>query len=247
MLIAKDIEKSFPSERVLKRVNFSLAPGELVGLIGMSGSGKSVLARCLTGLESFESGEVSVDTLVIGPSTAPDSNIASRIRRLVGFVAQNRALPPYRRVIDQVTEGPRHVLNLGQEQAYRLAKDLLIDLDLGTHLHKFPPELSGGQLTRVCLARAMAMGPRYLICDEATANLDPVRAAEVARILLSVAETGVGILFISHQLSFIRQFAARVDYLDSGEIVASGKPREVLSSPREPRLIAFLDKALLGQ
>jgi ABC-type polar amino acid transport system ATPase subunit len=248
MISAQQLQKSFsPEEIVLKAVNFSLAPGELIGLIGVSGSGKTVLARCLTGLEPFDFGEVRVESITFGPATDPDDSIFADIRRIVGFVTQNRALPPYRTVIDLVSEGPRYVLGLTRGYALEVARKQLTDLGLARHLGKYPPELSGGQLSRLCLARALVMQPKYLICDEVTANLDPVRAAEVSLVLLNVLKTGVGILFISHQLEFIRQFATRVDFLDGGEIVASGKPVDVFREPRHDSLKKFLESAFLSR
>lgn len=247
MLTTSNLRKKFSAESVLRGVDFSLGPGELVGLIGVSGSGKTVLARCLTGLEVFDQGMVHVDDLVFGSGTDPDDEVLSKVRQKAGFVTQNRALPPYRTVLCQVMEGPRYVLGLSERSAQESARSLLDQLGLAEHVHKYPSELSGGQLARVCLARAMIMEPSYLICDEVTANLDPVRAAEVAHALLQIVANGVGILLISHQLDFIRKFAARVDYLDRGEIVASGKPGEMLVNPRDPRLAEFLANAAIGR
>ena len=216
-------------------------------MIGYSGGGKTVLARCIVGLEKFDAGTVEVDGVVIGPQLGPDDPSWVPVRIKVGLVAQNRALPPYRTVIDLIAEGPRFVLGLTRHDAHSRSISWLERLGLERHTHKYPHELSGGQLARVCLARALVMEPSYLICDEVTAQLDPLMAAEVATSLLDVVKLGVGVLLISHQIEFLRRYASRVEFLDHGHIVASGFATDMLDAPTNERVRAFLQGIALGR
>jgi len=247
MMIANSIHKRIGKEIVLDGASMRLAPGELVGLIGASGAGKTILARCLIGLETWDSGTLTVDSIAVNRPFSVDDPTWESVRQKIGWVAQNRGLAPYRTVIEQVVEGPRHVRRMSREAAMEKALRWLEQLGLGPHIHKYPAELSGGQLARVCLARALAMEPMYLICDEVTANLDPTMAAEVAASLLEVGKTGLGVLMISHQLEFLRHHATRVDFLERGHIAASGSPMDMLQNPENEGLRRFLSGTALGR
>jgi len=247
MLLAEGISKSFGNERVLNSTSISVGPRELVGLIGASGSGKSVLARCLVGLETWDEGRLTVEGHQIEGIHPVEDSKWINVRRVIGIVFQQRGLPPYRTAWDQIAEGPKHVLRLSPEAIRALADPWVSKFGLSAHLEKYPSELSGGQLARVCLARALVMQPRYLVCDELTAPLDPIIAAEVAISLLEIVNAGVGLLLISHQLEFLRRYATRVDFLDGGSIVASGSPDEMLVRPVHRQLLAFVSAAELGR
>ena len=247
MLVADGICKTIGREQLLSDATLSLASGELVGLIGASGAGKTVFARCMVGLETWDSGSLRVDDLLIAEPHAVDDPAWRPVRRLVGLVAQNRALPPYRTARDQILEGPRFVGGVASEHAATSAAPWIERLGLKSHLDKYPAELSGGQVARVCLARALVMEPRYLICDELTAPLDPAMAAEVATALLEVVKAGVGVLMISHQLEFLRRFATRVDYLHAGRIIVSGDAASTLLNPTNDALRQFLSGSELGR
>lgn len=245
MLSATNIHKAFGRVEVLKGVDFTVAPGEIVGIVGASGSGKTVLARCLVGLEEADQGKLALDGSGNQIKFPADGDVDwPTIRRRVGYVSQARSLPPYRTILELVMEGPRYVKRLPKAEAEGIAIKLLNDFKLFEHVHKFPTEISGGQLARVCLARAMAMNPAYLLCDEVTANLDPPAAAKVGESLLKARDRGVGLAIISHQLGFIRTFGDRVDFLDNGRIAESGPPEITLTNPRNDELARFvkLDK-----
>ncbi len=247
MIVAEGIAKQFGRELVLRDVTLTLAPGELVGLIGASGSGKTVLARCLIGLEQWDRGEVQVDDSLISQSYPVDDVRWQTIRRKVGLVAQNRAVPPYRRIEELILEGPTEVLGLKVSEARVLAATWIERFRLKDHLSKFPTEVSGGQLARACLARALAMSPRYLLCDEISSPLDPNTAATVANALLEIAHSGVAVLMISHQLEFLRRHASRIDFLDGGVIAASGTPEEMLARPTTEALQRFVEGVEVGR
>lgn len=239
MLNVEGITKSFGAVPVLEGVDFAISPGEMVGLIGASGSGKTVFAKCLVGLIHADSGSHTLD----GETRSLPSGRArqwNEVRRKVGYVSQARALPPYRTITQLVAEGPFHVLGMPKADAIGRAWQLLDRFDLSSHREKYPGEVSGGQLARVCLARALAMSPRYLICDEVTANLDPIASAAVGDILLEARENGVGLIIISHQLGLIREHADRLDFIDGGKIVCSGDAKSLVASPENASLEAFL-------
>lgn len=247
MLLAEGIAKQFAGEVVLRGVTFTLGPGELVGLIGVSGAGKTVLARCLIGLERWDRGAIQIDDTLIDQSFPVDDVHWQSVRRKVGLVAQNRAVPPYRRIGELIVEGPVEVLGVKAKDARAVAATWIERFQLTDHLSKFPAEVSGGQLARACLARALAMSPRYLLCDEISSPLDPNTAATVANALLEIAHSGVAVLMISHQLEFLRRHASRIDFLDGGVIAASGAPEEMLTRPECEALRCFIAGIEVGR
>jgi ABC-type polar amino acid transport system ATPase subunit len=247
MIEIDSINKAFGSEEVLRNLFLRLNEGDFAALIGSSGAGKTVLARCIIGLEAIDSGQIRIDGLSFDAGLSPDSARWIPARKTVALVTQNRALPPYRTVFDQVTEGPRYVLGMKTADALERSMPWIERLGLREHLKKYPNELSGGQLARLCLARAVVMNPSYLICDEVSANLDPFIAAEVARSLIEVATTGMGILFISHQTEFIRRYASVLHFLHNGSIVCSGDPKLFLSDPPNETLRHYLRGIDLGR
>jgi polar amino acid transport system ATP-binding protein len=247
MLVAEGIRKHIGRETVLAAASITLERGELVGLIGASGSGKTVFSRSLVGLELWDAGTLQVDDLTIDRPHSIDDPIWLQVRRRVGLVAQNRALSPYRTAYEQIAEGPLFVGGISRTEADSKIGPWIERLGLTPHIHKYPTELSGGQLARVSLARALAMEPGYLICDEITASLDPVMASEVAVALLEVIKSGVGVLMISHQLEFLKQYATRVDFFHAGCVVASGNANSMLVTPTNEPLRQFLVGTTLGR
>jgi ABC-type polar amino acid transport system ATPase subunit len=247
MIDINSVSKAFRTEQVLRNLSLRLNEGEFAALIGASGAGKTVLARCIVGLETIDSGRIKIDDLNLGSELRTDSEQWIQVRKKVALVSQNRALPPYRKVLDQILEGPKYVLGLSRGRAMEQAMPWIKRLDLSEHIQKYPMELSGGQVARVCLARAVVMNPKYLICDEVTANLDPFMAAEVAQSLIEVASTGMGILLISHQIEFIRRYTSVVHFLYKGVIECSGKPNLILSDPPNGVLKQYLKGTNLGR
>lgn len=238
MLKVEGITKSFGAVPVLVGVDFAISPGEMVGLIGASGSGKTVLAKCLVGLTQADSGSHTLD----GEARSLPSGRTcqwNEVRRKVGYVSQARALPPYRTITQLVAEGPFHVLGMPKADAIGHAWQLLDRFGLSSHREKYPGEVSGGQLARVCLARALAMSPRYLICDEVTANLDPIASAAVGEILLEETANGVGLIVISHQLGFIQRHADRIVFLHNGGIIHCGDPASFFKDSGDPAIREF--------
>lgn len=239
MLKLIGLHKAFGSDPVLNGVSFDLSPGQIVGLIGRSGSGKTVLARSIVGLTNSDAGTLEF----AGKSYILPHDLKEAwepIRQRIGYVFQARSLPPYRTLVELVSEGPRYVLRMPKHESIELAASLLNEFDLGSHRHKYANEISGGQLARVCLARAMAMSPEYLICDEVTANLDPIASAAVGQYLLRARERGLGLVIISHQIGFIREYADRLDFLHDGQIQCRGRPKNLFEAPQDSDLEAFL-------
>jgi len=247
MLQADNVQKRFGNTTILEDVSLAVSSGEIVGLVGASGAGKTLLSRCIVGLESMDSGTVRANGTILGPNAHRFDPAAQHIRALVGLVSQSHRLPAYRRVEQIIGEGPRVVRRLGRSEVKAHVRKWADRLGLTEHLHKFPLELSGGQLARVLLARVAVLEPRFLICDEMTANLDPATAGDVADIMASLATHGVGLLVISHQFDFLRRNAKRVVVMADGYIVEDGDPEQVFSDPQSQEGRRFLAAALRGR
>lgn len=247
MLHAENVRKQFGKTSVLQGVSLTVAPGEIVGLVGASGAGKTVFSRCVVGLEPIDDGSVCVDGAVLGPDAHRFDPAAQRVRELVGLVSQSHRMPAYRRIESIIAEGPRVVRRLSRDVVKQCVQKWSNRLGLTAHLKKYPLELSAGQMARVLLARVAALEPRFLICDEMTANLDPATAGEVAGLLESLASDGVGLLVISHQFDFLRRSARRVAVLAAGCIVEDGSPEQVFSNPHSQEGRRFLAAAFRGR
>ncbi|MCK6603099.1 MAG: ATP-binding cassette domain-containing protein [Bacteroidetes bacterium] len=248
MLKVKKLYKSFGTTPVLKGVDFTILPGQIVGLVGTSGSGKTVLARSLVGLERPEAGEYLFDEQNVNIQFPVEVKFPwAFLRQHIGYVSQVRALPPYRTILDLVAEGPNVVKKIKLEDSRKIAKLLLRTFGLNGHENKFPGEVSGGQLARVCIARALAMEPKYLLCDEITANLDPIASVSVADVLVKASERGIGIVFISHQLGFLRQYGERIDFLNNGTIIESGPPKTLFRRPFTKELKEFIRAEIIAR
>ena len=240
MIELSGVPKSFGSHQVLKGITGSVQRGEVVCLIGPSGSGKSTILRCINGLESYDGGSILIDGAKVDRA---DRSIRA-IRTAMAMVFQRFNLFPHRTALENVVEGPIHVKKEPAAQAMERGRDLLARVGLADKFGAYPAQLSGGQMQRVAIARALAMQPKAILFDEPTSALDPELVGEVLGVMKSLAEEGMTMLVVTHEMGFAREVADRVLFLDGGVIVEEGAAREVLSAPRNPRTQDFLRRVL---
>ena len=240
MIELSGVTKSFGSHQVLKGISGSVQRGEVVCLIGPSGSGKSTILRCINGLESYDGGSITVDGAKVDRA---DRSIQA-IRTTMAMVFQRFNLFPHRTALENVVEGPIHVKKEPPAEALARGRDLLARVGLADKFEAYPAQLSGGQMQRVAIARALAMQPKAILFDEPTSALDPELVGEVLGVMKSLAEEGMTMLVVTHEMGFAREVADRVLFLDGGVIVEEGVAREVLSAPRNPRTQDFLRRVL---
>jgi len=235
---AQDIHKSFDDNHVLRGVSLEVKPGETVAVIGPSGSGKSTFLRCLNRLEEPESGSIWLEDIEV---TGSGSSLA-KARRNIGMVFQHFNLFPHRTVLGNVMEGPRTVLNMPESEAKSRALDLLERVGLSEKADQKPAYLSGGQQQRVAIARALAMEPKVMLFDEVTSALDPELVGEVLSVMKKLAEDGMTMIVVTHEMGFAERVADRVVMFDDGVIIEEGKPREFFRNPTHPRTQQFLSQ-----
>jgi ABC-type polar amino acid transport system ATPase subunit len=209
-------------------------------LIGPSGSGKSTLLRCVNGLEEVSGGRVVVDGMVVGDPATP----MARVRAEVGMVFQHFNLFPHKTVLDNLTLGPVRVLGLSRAEAEGLARDLLERVGLSEKAKEYPARLSGGQQQRVAIARALAMRPKVMLFDEPTSSLDPELVGEVLDVMRQLADDGMTMMVVTHEMAFAEDVADRVIVMDHGAVVEEGPPDRIFSNPETPRARAFLTRLL---
>jgi polar amino acid transport system ATP-binding protein len=231
-----DVHKSFGDTPVLRGVSMGVSRGEVVCLIGASGSGKSTLLRCINGLESYDRGKVEVE----GRRVDSKSPAIREIRTEVAMVFQRFNLFPHRTALENVMEGPLYVKKEARSVVEERAKRLLARVGLEDKERSHPSQLSGGQQQRVAIARALAMEPKAILFDEPTSALDPELVGEVLAVMRALADEGMTMLVVTHEMGFAREVADRVVFLDRGAILEEGPAREVLTSPREERTRDFL-------
>ncbi|MEA5026109.1 Glutamine transport ATP-binding protein GlnQ [bioreactor metagenome] len=241
MIKLTDIDKHFPNVQALKKVSFEIHENEIVCLIGPSGSGKSTLLRCINGLEIPDQGQVFVDGREIDYHNEKQMQ---NLRKELGFVFQAFNLFPHKTVIENITLGPIQVLNQSPEKAEIKALQLLNRIGLSDKAQVYPSKLSGGQKQRVAIARALAMNPKIMLFDEPTSALDPEMVKEVLMVMQELAEEGMTMVIVTHEIGFAREVSDRVIFMDEGAIVESGTPAEVLGNPQNERTKAFLSKVL---
>jgi polar amino acid transport system ATP-binding protein len=237
-LAIEGLHKSFGKHEVLRGVDLEVAEHEVVCLIGASGSGKSTLLRCVNLLEPVDAGRIFVEGQEI---TARDVDV-NKIRRRIGIVFQAFNLFPHMSVLQNVTLAPRKALGLARAEADARAEELLARFGLEDKAHDFPDRLSGGQQQRVAIVRALAMRPDLMLLDEVTSALDPELVAEVLEVIRELAAGGMTMVIATHEMSFARDIADRVCFLDAGVILEQGPPAQLLASPREPRTQQFLQR-----
>lgn len=239
MIDIKNLHKSFGGHEVLKGIDLHINPQEVVVIIGPSGSGKSTLLRCMNLLEVPTSGSVVVD----GMDLTGDADI-NKAREEIGMVFQRFNLFPHMTVLKNITLAPMKVRNISQEEAEKTARDLLERVGLGDKADAYPPQLSGGQQQRVAIARALAMKPKVMLFDEPTSALDPEMVNEVLDVMKSLANEGMTMAVVTHEMGFAREVGDRLLFVDGGTIIEQGDPREVFENPKEERTKLFLSKVL---
>ncbi|MFY7778498.1 MAG: amino acid ABC transporter ATP-binding protein [Elstera sp.] len=235
------LRKSYGTTEVLKGIDLSVERGEVIAIIGKSGSGKSTLLRCINGLETFQDGALTVD----GKDLVHDSATAMRdLRQRVGMIFQSFNLFPHLSVGRNIMLAPGLVKKRSPAEAAAQARKLLERVGLGEKFDAMPDQLSGGQQQRVAIARALAMEPGVLLCDEITSALDPELVGEVLRVVESLAEEGMTLLMVTHEMNFARKVADRVIFMHQGRVHEMGPPDAVFGSPQTPELKQFLSSLL---
>jgi polar amino acid transport system ATP-binding protein len=234
------VRKSFGRLEVLRGIDLALAPHEVVCLIGASGSGKSTLLRCVNLLEPIDEGRIFLD----GEEISAHSADVNRVRRRIGIVFQAFNLFPHMSVLRNVTLAPMKVLGLSGAQAEARGVELLGRFGLADKRDEYPDRLSGGQQQRVAIVRALAMRPDLMLLDEVTSALDPELVAEVLEVIRELAAGGMTMVIATHEMSFARDIADRVCFLDAGVILEQGPPERIFASPSEPRTQQFLQRII---
>lgn len=240
MIEVKNLEKSFGKNHVLRGINETINEGEVVCIIGPSGSGKSTFLRCLNLLEQPTTGEVILDGEKIN---APDRDI-DKIREKLGMVFQNFNLFPHMSVLDNITMAPIKVKGQARGEAEAEARRLLDVVGLLDKAEAYPSSLSGGQKQRVAIARALAMKPEIMLFDEPTSALDPEMVGEVLAVMKQLAEDGMTMVIVTHEMGFAREVADRVLFIDGGVILEQGTPEEIFGNPQNERTQTFLSMVL---
>lgn len=235
ILKLKNMSKRFGTHEVLKDVNLAVDPGEVLAVVGPSGSGKSTLLRVINGLEPFNSGSIELDGRPITSSRGMHG-----LRKHVGMVFQQFNLFSHLTVGGNVALAQKLVLGRKPHEADARSRDLLERVGLADKWNAYPSQLSGGQQQRVAIARALAMDPRIMLFDEATSALDPELVGEVLSVMRDLAESGMTMLIVTHEMSFAQEVAGRVLFMDKGLILADSSPEDVLSNPKDPRIQQFM-------
>jgi polar amino acid transport system ATP-binding protein len=234
------VHKSFDGNHVLKGIDLSVAPHEVIGLIGASGSGKSTLLRCVNLLEEIDAGRILLD----GDEITGERVDADEVRRSVGIVFQSFNLFPHMTVLRNVTLGPTEALGTSKAEAEKQATELLGRFGLADKRNDYPDRLSGGQQQRVAIVRALAMRPKLMLLDEVTSALDPELVAEVLEVIRELAEAGMTMLIATHEMGFARDIADRIAFLEDGVILEEGLPDRIFSAPENPRTQQFLQRII---
>ena len=239
MIDVEKLRKAFGELQVLKGIDLHVDEGEVVVIIGPSGSGKSTLLRCLNYLEEPTGGRVVVDGIPLDG----EANI-NKVREEVGMVFQRFNLFPHMNVLENIVLAPMKVRQVSREEAEKTAHELLERVGLADKADVFPEQLSGGQQQRVAIARALAMHPKVMLFDEPTSALDPEMVGEVLDVMRTLAESGMTMVIVTHEMGFAREVGTRLLFVDGGRIVEQGSPREVFEHPQEERTKVFLSKVL---
>jgi len=248
-LVAEDIHKRFGDLEVLKGISLTAHDGDVVSIIGSSGSGKSTFLRCINFLEMPDKGRIVIGGEEVsmqsrGGQVRLDQTQINRLRTHLGMVFQSFNLWSHMTVLGNVIEGPVHVLKRPKAECREEAMALLAKVGIAEKSDAYPAQLSGGQQQRVAIARALAMQPRVLLFDEPTSSLDPELVGEVLRVMRQLADEGRTMIVVTHEMGFAREVSDRVVFLHQGQVEESGTPMEVFDNPQSERCRAFLDSAL---
>jgi len=236
----KNVSKWYGPFQVLDNCSMSIAKGEVVVICGPSGSGKSTLIKCINGLEPFTKGTITVDGISVG---APATNLP-KLRSRIGMVFQNFELFPHMTAVENIVLAQQKVLSRDRAAAEAKAQELLARMGLAEHATKYPAQLSGGQQQRVAIARALAMDPIAMLFDEPTSALDPEMITEVLDVMVKLAEDGMTMAVVTHEMGFARKVADRVVFMDQGAIVEDADKEAFFGTPRSERAQLFLSKIL---
>jgi ABC-type polar amino acid transport system ATPase subunit len=244
MISVRNLVKNHGELRVLDGVSLSVSRGQVATIVGPSGGGKSTLLRCITGLDTFQDGEVQVDEVLFRPNAAHHevAGALRALRRRVGMVFQQFHLFPHMTVLDNVLSGPLFVLNRKREEAEPEARQLLERVGLAEKLTAMPDQLSGGQQQRVAIARALAMKPEAILFDEPTSALDPRMAAEVISVITDLAQSGQTMIVVTHAMGFARNVSHTVHVMHAGRVAESGPPAQIFENPHEEVTRTFLSQ-----
>ena len=255
-VVCRNVWKSYGNREILRGLDLSVGHGEVVAILGPSGSGKSTLLRLINHLEQIDQGEITVDGALVGYDRVsgilkPRRDLAKcRADARIGMVFQHFNLFDHLTALGNVTEAPIHVYGDGPEEAKRVGMELLSSVGLANHAHQLPHRLSGGQQQRVAIARSLAISPRLMLFDEPTSALDPELVGEVLSVIRRLANAGMTMIIVTHEVRFAREVADRVIFIDGGEIIEQGTPRDVIGNPQQERTRRFLrvvgDAALAG-
>lgn len=240
MIKINNVSKKFGTLEVLKNISLTVNAGEVVVIIGPSGSGKSTLLRTINGLEEINSGTVTVDGINVHES----KDSLYQVRQLTGMVFQQFNLFNHKNVLDNISMGPIHVQGKKKEEAEVIAAQLLKKVGLPEKAAAYPSRLSGGQQQRVAIARALAMHPKVMLFDEPTSALDPEMIAEVLEVMKGLAQDGMTMVVVTHEMGFAREVANRVIFMDDGKILEEADPKEFFAHPKNDRAKQFLSKVL---
>ncbi|WP_203247105.1 amino acid ABC transporter ATP-binding protein [Sporosarcina beigongshangi] len=240
MIKVQGLVKSFGKLEVLKGIDYEVREKEIICVIGPSGSGKSTFLRCINLLEDITAGEVFIDGVKVND---PKTDI-NEIRKEVGMVFQQFNLFPHMRVIDNITIAPKKIKKMNAADAETLAHQLLKKVGLADKANVYPEQLSGGQMQRVAIARALAMQPKIMLFDEPTSALDPEMVNEVLDVMKQLAQEGMTMVVVTHEMGFAKEMGDRVLFMDGGYLVEEGTPDQVFNAPKNERTKAFLSKVL---
>ena len=240
MIEVKKLNKSFGNLHVLKDIDMTVKESDVVCLIGASGSGKSTLLRCINFLEIKDNGQIIIE----GEEINKETHDLNQVRQMIGMVFQHFNLFPHKTVLENVIEAPTQVKKISKEQAIKDARELLKKVGLQDKENVYPSKLSGGQKQRVAIARALAMKPDIMLFDEPTSALDPELVGEVLTTMKELAEEGMTMVVVTHEMGFAREVADWVVYMHDGKIVEVGHPEELFNAPKEQRTKEFLNSIL---
>ncbi len=251
MVEIEGLTKRFGTHQVLHGIDLTVARGEVVSVIGPSGSGKSTLLRCINFLEEYDGGVVSIDGEIVGKCRTPDGTLMrdserriNRMRAGIGIIFQSYNLFSHMTVLGNIVEAPIRVAGLPKAKAIARAERLLARFDLADKRDAYPDNLSGGQQQRVAIIRALAMEPKLVLFDEVTSALDPELVHEVLEVMRQLADDGMTMFVVTHEMQFAREVSDRVVFIDKGSIVEQGAPEQIFNDPRTPRLRAFLGRRI---